>query len=71
MIATVVETWRMPSGRIGTIDLDQNPGAIEVLRESLRDAGAVRVDDYHGAATARVTRTAARREHQGHRGRNR
>lgn len=35
------EVWRLPSGRIARIDLDQPLGAIEVLRESLSDAGAM------------------------------
>ena len=38
-----VESWRMPSGRIGTIDLDQDPRAVDTLREALRDAGALLV----------------------------
>lgn len=41
---TAVEKWRMPSGRAATIDFDQDEEAIEVLRESLREAGSARMN---------------------------
>lgn len=37
---SLVERWRMPSGRIGTIDLDQDAAAVELLRDALRESGA-------------------------------
>lgn len=33
------ERWRMPSGRVGSIDLDQNVDAVEALRAVLRASG--------------------------------
>lgn len=41
-----VERWRMPSGRVATIDLQQAPEAIEDARNLLREFGdAVLIED--------------------------
>ncbi len=44
-----IETWIMPSGRRGTIDLSQNLAGVDSLRRTLREAGAVPVAEADAA----------------------